>query len=301
LIQLHTVSIKEVNYFFPLYLYNPPINWDTQLLGTGQNGRRANLAPGFVARLGGVLGLQWVSDGRGDGRSTLGPEDVLAYIYAIFHAPSYRSRYAEFLKIDFPRVPLTDDAALFWELVERGRELIGLHLLDDTGMARQAPTNDATSDDADIAAILDEAEKEWDAAPDAAANAAMERLITSTSTPAGEVAPGHPKYVDGKVVINKAGEGFADVPEEVWNFHIGGYQVAHKWLKDRKGRTLSDEDAAHYRKVLLALAATIKEMAAIDEIIKTHGDASQSGWPLHGSQDKSTFSEENVKAFFKKS
>ncbi|MEO6907239.1 MAG: type ISP restriction/modification enzyme, partial [Abditibacteriaceae bacterium] len=123
------------------------------------------------------------------------------------------------------------------------------------------------------------------------------------AAPRGEIAAGFPKYENGKITINKSGEGFADVPESVWNFHIGGYQVAHKWLKDRKGRTLSDADAAHYTKVLLALAATIEEMAAIDEIINTHGgapqsDSSQSAWPLPGSQDKSTFGEDEVKKYF---
>ena len=260
------------NTITPLYLYNPPNNGDTQLLGTGKDGRRANLSPAFIAQLGTQLKLRWQSDGAGDGKSTFGPEDVLAYIYAIFHAPSYRARYAEFLKIDFPRVPLTNDASLFWQLAARGRELIDLHLLKDVGAHGGAPSS--------------------------ASNKKGAPPCAPTDTPRGEIAPGFPKYENGKITINKSGEGFADVPEEVWNFHIGGYQVAHKWLKDRKGRTLSDEDAAHYRKVLLALAATIKEMAAIDEIIKTHGDASQSGWPLHGSQEKSTFGEGEVKKYF---
>ncbi len=63
-------------------------------------------------------------------------------------------------------------------------------------------------------------------------------------------------------------------PEEVWNFHIGGYQVCHKWLKDRKGRTLSDDDLAHYQKIVVALNETIRIMAEIDEVIEEHG-----GWP----------------------
>ena len=68
--------------------------------------------------------------------------------------------------------------------------------------------------------------------------------------------------------------GFQGVPEEVWDFHIGGYQVCHKWLKDRKGRTLSDEDIAHYQKIVVALNETIRIMAEIDEVIEAHG-----GWP----------------------
>ena len=275
------ISTLDNAQIFPLYLYNPPINWDTQLLGLGAHGRRANLAPGFVAGLGLRLNLQWQSDGRGlrtqsvsDGLnrgdqessaepvayargSQFGPEDVLAFIYAIFHAPSYRSRYAEFLKIDFPRVPHTDDVALFWELVECGRALIDLHLMNEgalgSGEASLAPTDGLQ----------------------------------------GEVAPGYPKFDSGKVLINASGAGFEGVSEAVWNFHIGGYQVAHKWLKDRKGRVLSDEDAAHYRRVLVALEKTIDAMVRVDEIILSHG-----GWPLAGSQGGSPPSDEEIKSFF---
>ncbi len=68
--------------------------------------------------------------------------------------------------------------------------------------------------------------------------------------------------------------GFRGVPEEVWNFHIGGYQVCEKWLKDRKGRTLSKDDIAHYQKIVVALAETIRLMREIDEVIDRHG-----GWP----------------------
>ena len=68
--------------------------------------------------------------------------------------------------------------------------------------------------------------------------------------------------------------GFRGVPEDVWNFHIGGYQVCEKWLKDRKGRKLSDDDITHYQKIVVALAETIRLMAEIDQVIDTHG-----GWP----------------------
>jgi len=64
------------------------------------------------------------------------------------------------------------------------------------------------------------------------------------------------------------------VPEEVWNFRVGGYQVCHKWLKDRKGRRLSDEDLAHYEKIVVALGETVRIMAEVDQAIEDHG-----GWP----------------------
>jgi hypothetical protein len=81
------------------------------------------------------------------------------------------------------------------------------------------------------------------------------------------VAAGHPKYSKGEVHINKQGDCFKGVPEAVWNFYIGGYQVCQKWLKDRKGRTLSDEDILHYHKIVVALAETIKLMQLIDAAI----------------------------------
>ena len=68
--------------------------------------------------------------------------------------------------------------------------------------------------------------------------------------------------------------GFTGGPEAVWDFHIGGYQVCHKWLKDRKRRTLSEDDVCHYQKIVVALNETIRLMREIDEVIDQHG-----GWP----------------------
>jgi predicted helicase len=236
---------REYNYLFPLYLYpsktQTAMDLDAQLLGFGPDKRRANLSPDFVAQMGTKLSLKWQSDGRGDLKTHFGPEDVLAYIYAVFHAPSYRARYAEFLKTDFPRVPLTSDVSLFRSLVEFGHELLAIHTLSEEVTAK-APT----------------------AGP----------------TPSGEVAAGYPKFCSGRVSINTKSS-FDDVPEAVWNFHIGGYQVAHKWLKDRKGRELTPDDAKHYRRVLWALGETITRMEAIDELIEGAG-----GFPLVGSGEK---------------
>jgi len=64
-----------------------------------------------------------------------------------------------------------------------------------------------------------------------------------------------------------SGQYFEGVPPEVWNFHIGGYQVCEKWLKDRRGRTLSFDDLTHYQKIITALKETIRLMAEIDAAI----------------------------------
>lgn len=161
-------------------------------------------------------------------------ENVFNYIYAILYSPTYRERYAEFLSIDFPRIPLTSSNELFQKISSCGEDLIGLHLMNSPK---------------------------------------LNNLITQYE---GEDNPviesGHPKYISGKVMINKKDDGFTGVPEEVWNFYIGGYQVCHKWLKDRKGRTLSPEDITHYQRIIVALQETIRLMQQIDAAIP--------GWPL---------------------
>lgn len=162
------------------------------------------------------------------------PDDIFYYIYAIFYSPTYRSRYAEFLKTDFPRIPLTSDCVLFRSLASYGEALVNLHLMRASG---------------------------------------LEDLITRFEEHTDRtVSPGHPKYTNGKVIINKQGDGFAGVPEEVWNLYVGGYQVCRKWLQDRKGRTLSDDDILHYQRVVVALKETITIMKNIDEVIPS--------WPI---------------------
>jgi hypothetical protein len=172
----------------------------------------------------------------------LTPEDIFHYIYAVFHSPGYRSRYAEFLKIDFPRVPLTGNLALFRELSRLGGDLVALYLLESPKL------------DKPITEFIGKT-----------------REVTKVG------------YTDQTVWINAGGtkakttpgtSGFRPVPEAVWNFHIGGYQVCQKWLKDRKGRTLTAEDIAHYHKIVVALSETLRLMAEIDETIDSHG-----GWP----------------------
>ena len=171
---------------------------------------------------------------------TFGPEDVFAYMYAVFHSPTYRTRYAEFLKIDFPRLPLTSDAELFRAMCNTGNELVALHLLE------KEPSHLPTY-------------------PVAGANEVEQVRYT---------APGEAGANKGRVWINRE-QFFEDVAPEVWDFHVGGYQVASKWLKDRKGRKLTYEDVTHYQRVIAALAETLRLMSGIDAVIERH-----SGWPL---------------------
>jgi hypothetical protein len=185
-----------------------------------------NLDPTFIAEFARRVKLEWQESGPGDLKRTFGPEDVFHYLYAVLHSPAYRERYAEFLKIDFPRLPLPADAAPFLALRGLGRELVALHLLEAPALA--------------------------------GVNAGF------PVAGANEVEKSFPKYVpeQQRVHIN-ADQYFADVPPEVWDFRVGGYQVGEKWLKDRRGRSLDFNALTHYRQIVAALAETRRLMAAL--------------------------------------
>ncbi len=232
------VSSKDNAYVFPLYLYPKveqfDIGDDPSEFPLSHRGRRPNLSRAFVAEMEAKLGLHFVTEGsafaNGDTPDWFGPEDVFYFAYAVFHSPTYRQRYAEFLKIDFPRLPLTSDVNLFAALVKLGAQLVSLHLMKSPALSALMTTYDVEGDN--------------------------------------EVARGYPKYDELKqrVYINKA-QYFGGVPPQIWNFHIGGYQVPQKWLKDRRGRKLSYDDLRHYQQIAVALSETIRIMSEIDAAI----------------------------------
>ena len=204
-------------YNHPLYLYAPD--------GT----RTPNLNPEIVDRIAEELGLSFTNEKKQNANSqeltanSFSPIDLLDYIYAVLHSPSYRERYKEFLKIDFPRVPYPTNIEEFWRLVKLGGEIRQIHLLE---------------------------------------HPVLDQLITQYPTDGDNVVV-KPTYQDGKVYINET-QYFANVPEIAWNFFIGGYQPAQKWLKDRKDRHLDFEDILHYQKIIVALVETDRIMKAID-------------------------------------
>lgn len=239
---------REITSGFPLYVYS-------SCAQDGQSGlaheRAANYSEAFLSALKKTTGLQFVHDGRGDLRRTFGPEDVFHYVYAVLHSPTYRKRYAEFLKVDFPRVPLTSDAELFRELCALGADLTALHLLEDGYEAASwnAPRHESESPLKTRAARF--------------AGAAL-------------VAKGYPVYRDGCVYVNPSGR-FEGLTREVWDFRVGGHKVCEKWLKDRRGHTLTCEDVEHYGRVVAALGETVRLMSEIDRAVEVRG-----GWPLGG-------------------
>ena len=200
--------------FFPLFTYPDITNQQGSLFIE----KTPNLSSDFIAAIREKLGYVPT------------PEAIFYYIYAIFHSPTYRQRYAEFLKIDFPRVPLTSNDQLFKDLGAKGEELVALHLMKSKKLNKLITKMSGNGD-----------------------NTVTEVTYKST---------------EQRVYINKD-RYFEGIAPEVWEFKIGGYQVLDKWLKDRKKakRTLSFDDVLHYQKVVVALKETMQLMEEIDKLI----------------------------------
>ncbi|HEX5313903.1 MAG TPA: type ISP restriction/modification enzyme, partial [Gammaproteobacteria bacterium] len=272
---------SEIGSVFPLWLY-PREQADllddaprekADLLDEAPREKTANLAPEFVAALSEAVGHEPT------------PEDTLAYIYALLYAPSYRQRYADFLKRDFPRVPLTTDRKLFAKLVETGRELIALHTMQTalpsiTGFP-VAGTNQVGK--VRFALPSPGGRGVGGEGPESAQHSKSAEPSSDSSAclpPKGEGTPPQPSPArggsegGGRVYIN-AEQYFEGVPQAVWDLHIGGYRVAEKWLKDRKDRALSYDDLTHYQNVVAALARTLELQSELDAAIEKAG-----GWPI---------------------
>jgi predicted helicase len=235
LVSRHIIEIKACSHdrntqIFPLFIYGS--KGELAL----SSGATPNLSPAVVTKFAKVLGLKLNSNTRELGKDDeLSPLRLFHFAYAILYCPSYRERYFEFLRSDFPRLPLTGNRELFRALARIGGELTHLHLLESPKLVQS----------------ITQFVGGW--------NPEVEKVSWSKST----------------VWLNKAHTtGFHGVPEGVWNFRIGGYKVCEKWLKVRKGRTLSKDDITHYQKIVVALNETIRLMREIDEVIERHG-----GWP----------------------
>lgn len=229
----------DINSLFPLYLY--PRASDSSN-GSLHSERSANLAPAFIDDISRRIGLTYVPDGTGDLQTTFGPEDVFHYIYAVLHSPAYRSRYAELLKGDFPRVQLTGELGLFRTMCSLGAELAALHLLESPLVSDHVIAYPLPGDDTVASGF-------------------------PRYRPPGEPEPGTGVSLgEGRVYINPR-QYFTPVGVDIWRFRIGGYQVCEKWLKDRRGRELAYEDQLHYKKVLVAIRETIRLMHEIDRAI----------------------------------
>jgi hypothetical protein len=259
-IEMKSCSYDRNTELFPLWTVNT--SKQNTLIGGSQ--KVANLSHRFVASLAQITGLTFNESKRSS--AEFDTEDVFHYLYAILNAPIYRSLYREFLSRSYPRIQLTSDIQLFRSLSQLGANLAALHLLEDD-YAAASWNNDESNKVKDEEIRL------------TSANPLAFDLVRFHNAGSLQVAKGYPKYEGGKVYLNP-GSYFDGVTEAVWNFHVGGYQVAHKWLKDRRERTLSPGDIRHYTRTCHAIASTIEHMRLIDETIEAHG-----GFPLVGSQD----------------
>ncbi len=220
----------------PLYLYPEEKDIDFSEDKKGEAiARVPNLDKKIINKLAKKLGLKFTNE-KEQTAKTFAPIDVLDYIYAVLHSPNYRETYKEFLKIDFPRVPFPKDEKTFWDLVKLGGEIRQIHLLESP-IVEDAITQYLGDGDNIIT-----------------------RKLTKTDIGYEAVTDTH-----GKVWINDINY-FDNVPLVAWEFYIGGYQPAQKWLKDRKGRELDYEDIFHYNKIIVALTQTDKIMKEIDLI-----------------------------------
>lgn len=240
IVEVICMSPKTSNngFLFPLYIYPDdakPHLFSADESTYAQGCRRPNFSPKFIESLIAKLNLTFVQDGKGNLIKSVGPEDIFNYLFAVLHSPTYSSRYAEFLKMDFPYLPLTSSLALFGKLCRLGEEIASLHLLE-----KHAPTLTKYP---------------------VAGNNVVE-IVRYTEPGQGGA--------KGRVWINKT-QYFEGISPDMWNFPIGGYRVSQKWLKERKGRQLTYDELIHYQHIISALAETIRLMAEIDETIDAHG------------------------------
>jgi type I restriction-modification system DNA methylase subunit len=212
-----STTSREANQVFPLYLYEDIKDASQSVISAGSacsDTRTPNIDSKLIAVLGRGYGI------------TPSPEQTMAYVYAVLSSPSYRTRYAEFLKADFPRIPFTKDRGAFVKLAELGQQLIDLHLMRspelDDPISRFCGKGDGA-----VKKVEYDADR-------------------------GRVSINSTQYFDG-------------VTPDLWSYQIGGYQVLAKWLKDREGRFLTSADTIHYSRVVTALARTLSLQSNIEE------------------------------------
>ncbi len=223
-----SLAAYDPNYLFPLFIHdNAGANGKS---GGLFNATHVNLSAPFLSALSSKLGLKQEKNGFPKGVTA---EAVLAYIYGILRASGFRTRYADFLKRDFARVPLTSKLKLFLSIVGKGKDLIKVHLM--------------------------EAEE-------------LDELITDFPIKGKSRVDKSEYNPDKKQVWINGTQYFAGVPQNIWQFQVGGYQPCEKWLQDRKGRELSYADIQHWQKIVVAISETMRLTGEIDALIP--------GWPL---------------------
>lgn len=223
---------SEITSSFPLYLCS---NTDKQTSISGDETREPNLNNEIIVRFEELLNLNYTPE-ESDAENAFAPIDVLDYIYAILFSPNYREKYKDFLKSDFPYIPYPKDRDTFFALIKLGGELRELHLLESDVVENYITSYPVDGDNKITRKI---AKNDWE--------------FYDTVNQLGRIWINDEQYFD-------------NIPLIAWEFYIGGYQPAQKWLKDRKEREMSFEDVLHYQKIIVSLMETDRIMKEIDKI-----------------------------------
>lgn len=228
MVEMKTGTHDRGTTFFPLYRYDSFLGQKLSVVH--------NLTPEFVNQWTAITQTRFLPTGHGDYETTSGPEDVLCWLYGLFHSLEYRKRYQAALSRGFPIVLLSSNKHLLKAVSQIGKFLITAH---------QLKLNDVKKHGACFVGNR---------------NAMVEKI----------------QWSYGNVWIDRTeASGFQGVPESVWNFYTGGYRVCEKWLKDRRGRTLSQKEIDIYGQIVAAISETISLMREVDITINSHG-----GWPF---------------------
>ncbi|MGL4595157.1 MAG: type ISP restriction/modification enzyme [Thermoguttaceae bacterium] len=230
---------SEITYVFPLYIY--PEN------GSFESHREPNLKHEIVNKIADKIDSRFENEVSGK-RGTFSPIDIFDYIYAVLHSPSYRKKYQEFLKVDFPRVPFPNDAQEFRKFAKIGGKLRKQHLMKETPNIETKFNVTGTNCVEKIS---------WENHPRPFIKKGGNQTNNSPRFKGGVPEMRGDSF--GKVWINDT-QYFENVPQISWEFYIGGYQPAQKWLKDRKYRCLTFDEIVHYQRVIAILSETVKIM-----------------------------------------
>lgn len=247
------LSNKGAGYVFPLYCYadvpRSLAHWQGTAaeMSSTSTARTPNLSPGSIAALEAHTGLRFLhdGDGRGDMVQTIGAEDVFHMLYALLHHPTYRQRYASFLKMDFPRLPLPDTPEQVAVLANLGATLVDLHLLRGQGSG-------GVGGSGGVAALDNPSHQGITFAGEGDGHIAWVRYIAPQGAQAGRVSLNHT-------------QSFVGIAPNVWGMQVGGYRPLEQWLQSRKGRTLSQDDVQHVLRVAVALREMLRVQQQLEQ------------------------------------
>lgn len=225
---------KEIGYIFPLYLHKDEAKVEQVSLLTpeaGTPGEKTNISPEVLDKLQQSFG------------TSVSPEAIFGYVYAVLYATSFRSSYQEFLKRDFPRIPFTKNYELFQNLSTLGKKLTDLHLLKSEELGKS--------------------EVKFYGKGDGSVNEVKFEDLSVVTQWEGEK-PNN--KLEGGIIRVNSSQFFGSVSKKVWEYQIGGYQVLEKWLKDRKGRVLSLDEIRQYCEIVSSIEKTIEFQEEIDNL-----------------------------------